>query len=508
MADNAPDTPTTQPWMAGANNGPTPPNSSPNEIPEAPILSDNTPPANVGGLAGAATQPAAPVQPAAPPPVPLHSKIAEGIIHAFAGTNGTAGDALRSAVSGGLAGLAAAASTPSKPGAPALGGFGIGANAGMKTTEEFQKHREALAQQAQENKDKQAQIDLAKQRESREGTQFDKDYQLRKQENARQQAESVIRGKEFEQRSVLVDQQIAAGKYDAVKRQADDLRFYSDRMSALRKTGGQQLRINGALSPSFDHLGDAKAFAQKNFSEVAHPDHATELIQNPDSGKWEIWEKKYEPYKDYEITDASGKKLHIFTDSTGSLAAQKQVAETKHYLNVAAKSSLDLKKDLEEFKEEGTVKGARKELNKVGGDISKLSPGSKSALTEVARNRFDKSTAVVERIEGKIPELRTPEENADLELYKSVRESSAKELADLTRPSFVPPPGSDAAKAAAAPKPNAAPAQAAPARPANVPSNFVHQNGPNGSGWYAPTAAPAPENAPSAKNPNPGNLQD
>jgi len=90
-----------------------------------------------GGLTGASAQPAAPA-------VPLHSKIAEGIIHAFAGTDGTAGSALRSALAGGLAGLAAASNRPAgnvPRGAAALGGFGAGATAAIQQSQQQQQQK-------------------------------------------------------------------------------------------------------------------------------------------------------------------------------------------------------------------------------------------------------------------------------------------------------------------------------------------------------------------------------
>lgn len=108
-----------------------------------------------GGLSGDLTDAgvvnaasAAGIQAAAPPPTPLHSKIADGIIHAFAGTDGSAGSALRSALAGGLAGLAAASRTNFKPGSAALGGLGVGATAAINQAQQQR-------QQALENQQKQ-----------------------------------------------------------------------------------------------------------------------------------------------------------------------------------------------------------------------------------------------------------------------------------------------------------------------------------------------------------------
>jgi hypothetical protein len=452
----------------------------PTPVPTAPDMPTMNEAPGDAGLGGAAAGPLKPQQ------APLHSRIAEGIIHAFAGTDGTAGSALKSALAGGLAGLAAAAKTPMKPGAPILGGLGIGAEAGMAQTQKNTAQKNEFAQQQLENAQKKQTIDLAQQREQREGSQFDQEQKIRVMENARQQAESLQRGKEMEQRAVLVDQQIAAGKYDAVKKTADDLRFYSDRVDALKRSGGQILKVNGSEAPSFDHLGDAQTYAAKNFDAVAHPEYATELVQDPGSLKWQIYEKKYEPLKDWTIKDSTGKPMSIYTDSTGKIAAEKQIAETRHYNNIANKSSLDLKRDLESFKEEGTVKGARKELNKVGGDYTKLSPGSKSALLGDAQNQFTKVNTLLERIESKQVDIRTPEEEDMLNQYKPVRDAYAHTIADITRPSWVPKPGEEPAKPAAQ-----APTAPAPTRPPGVPPSYTYQTGAKGPGWYKPAEAPA-----------------
>jgi hypothetical protein len=200
-------------------------------------------------------------------------------------------------------------------------------------------------------------------------------------------------------------------------------------------------------------------------------------------------ETPYEPPKWHDFKDAAGKDQRVFTDTMGALAAEKEVAQTKHYLNVAGKSSLELKEELEGYKEQGTVKGARKELTSVGGDYTKLSPGSKSALLGDAQNQFTKVNTLLERIESKISDLRTPEEEETLAKYKPVRDSYAQTIADLTRPSWVPKPGEEKPTAA---KPAAILAPAPP-RPANVPAGYTFQTGAKGPGWYKPAAAaPAP----------------
>jgi hypothetical protein len=428
---------------------------------------------------------------ATPAPPPAHKTIADSIISAFSKSDGSAGGFLRSVLAGGLAGASAAASAPQQPGGGVAHGLAIGAGAGVKSVEDQQARAQALKQQQLENDQKKQAMDLAKQREEREKTTGDREYDLRLREDARQQAASIRDASMFEKRGTLVDQEIAQGKYNSVKQQAEDLVKQSDDWSALQAQGGARLKVNGAESPEFDHLGDAEDFAMKNQDAVIHDQFKTRLMRNPDTGKWAIMEVPYEAPKWHEITDAAGKPQKIFTDTQGALAAQKEVAETKHYLNVAAKSSADLKKDLEEYKEEGTVKGARKELDKVGGDFTKLSPSSKSALEKDAAEQFTKVNTLLERIESKDPELQTPEEKATLERYAPVRDYYAKQLADLTRPTWVPKPGEGQEKPNA-PAPNLQPNTTTPPAPGPPPiKGYVWQQGPKGLGWYKPQAAPA-----------------
>jgi hypothetical protein len=441
------------------------------------------------------------LQPGAPPP--MHTRIADGILSAFSKSDGSAGGFLRSVLAGGLAGASAAASGPRQPGGGVARGLALGGNAGYQAVQNEQAQARDQKQQNFENQQKKQAMDLAKQKADQEKTSGDREYDLRLREDARQQAASIRDASMFEKRGTLIDQEIAQGKYTSTKQQAEDLVKQSDDWSALQAQGGARLKVNGAESPEFDHLGDAEDFAMKNQDAVIHGQFKTRLMRNPDSGKWAIMEVPYEAPKWHDVTDAEGKQQRIFTDTQGALAAQKEIAETKHYMNVAAKSSADLKKDLETYKEEGTVKGARKELDKVGGDYSQLSPGSKSALEKDATEQFTKVNTFLERIESKDEELRTPEEKEDLERYKGVRDYYAKQIADLTRPTWVPKPGSPEAKAAdekknapAANKDNPAAAAPAPPRPANVPEGYIYTpKGPNGQpGWMKPKpAAPAPD---------------
>jgi hypothetical protein len=397
--------------------------------------------------------PGASATPVAPPKPPsLASKMAEGMMHAFSGSDGSPGGFIRATLAGGMAGLAAAAKTKLAPGAPILGGFGVGAEAANQQGLEATQRAQQQKQEATENAQRQQTLDLAKQREARESTTGDRDYNLRMREDARQQATSVAQASAFEKRGVLLDQDIAKGNFDSTKAQADYLRTQADDWDAMKAVGGKPLEVNGKTSPEFEHLGDAETYAQANFDAAAHPEFKTRLMRNPSTGQWTIMETPYEAPKWQTFTDASGKSQKVFADTQGLLAMQKQVAETQHYENTAKLSSLELKTQLQNMKDEGTVKGARKELTAVGGDYTQLTPGSREALSGDAQKRFTMAQTGLEK------ELSKPEELRDADTVTALtgmRNTYANEISNLTRPPWVAPPktGANAEAAPADTKP-------------------------------------------------------
>lgn len=400
--------------------------------PAAPNIGGGIPqgvdPNSISGLGGT------PSTPPPPPKPPIHTRIAEGIMHALGGSDGKPGDWAKATIAGALAGLGGAAAAPVKRGAPISGGIGLGAAAATQ-------QRQQQQQQQVENSQKQQQIDLQKQREQREASNQSAELDLRKAENARAQAQSVRDAATFEKNLTVMDQHIAANNFESMKQNAEYLEGQSAKWDALNKIGAKPLEINGAKSPEFEHLGEAEDFAAKNSDAVING-YMSHIVRNPTSGKWSIMEIPNDGPKWRDLTDAKGKTIKVLADSQAYLAMQEQVAKTKHFLNTAGRSSLELKEELEGYKEQGSVKGARKELTKVGGDYAKLSPGSKEALLHDANDRFSKAQAGLEK------ELQKPEELRDkdtVDTLTSLRNEYAKEVRSLTPHPF---PGQDKPKTA------------------------------------------------------------
>lgn len=460
-----------------------------------PLATGNTTMPTLGG-GSAPVSPAQPAQPAAPAAAPTTQQkvgtIAHGIMTALGGSNGAPGSWAKAILAGGIAGMSAAAQAPVHPGGGWAAGLGIGAGAAINDQKQ-------QAQQAQDNKLKQNQQQMEQQRLELEksktlaeqGNESER-LKLAQAEDARRQAESLRDGVLFEKNVSKLDLDIKNGNFESTKQVADYVDQQANKWNALQHIGAKPLEVNGAKAQEFDHLGDAEQFAMANKKSVIG-NHALQLVRDPESGKYAIYEVPNEAPSMRDLTDASGKKVSMLLTPAEYLDKQKEIAETKHYLNVASKSSLELKEELEAYKEGGTVKGARKELTSVGGDYSKLTPGSREALLRDVNDRFSKAQAGLEK------ELQKPEELRDKDTVSALttmRDEYAKQSQALwnNHPNNVGG-GSGAGDGAAKPDqktpqftPKQAPAGMQPPKP-----GYVFGSGAQGDGWYkAPAQAAAP----------------
>ena len=318
---------------------------------------------------------------AAPPD--MGSTIAQHQIAAGQVNSGDARDWAENTVAGvqaALAGFGAAGKVPA--GAGAL--YGVGAAA-----REGQENRQRQAAIRTEQKQRQEQIDLQRRRLENEETNENRDYQLRLAENARQQAQSVAALAEHDKRMRQMDD---AHTESNMRQMHDDLVFRQqqiDHEETLKSLGAKPMQIAGQETPAFDDLGQLEQYAVQNkLGEQAHlngyreravlgADNRYHIYQVPDTGpEW------------HEVKDATGKTTRIFGDPLSVLNYEEKVAQV-HRANAEASRDYALaKKDLEDFKEQGTVKAARKALANVGGDYTKLDEGQKEALRGDAMKQY------------------------------------------------------------------------------------------------------------------------
>jgi hypothetical protein len=305
----------------------------------------------------------------------MGATIAQHQIAAGQVNHGDARDWAENAVAGvqaALAGFGAAGKVP--PGAGALYGVGAAARAG-------QENRQQQAQVKANQVARQRQQDLEERKVSDIETNENRDYQLRLAENARQQAQSVRAQSEHDARlQQLSDEHTAAN----MRLMHEDITFRQnqiDHEETLKTLGAKPMQIAGQETPAFDDLGQLEQYAVQNkLGQQAHlngyrerpvlgADNKYHIYQVPDSGpEW------------HTVKDADGKPTKVFGDPLAILNFQEKVAQTRES---GARASLDYakaKRDLEDFKDQGTVKAARKALDKVGGDYSKLEEGQKEAL--------------------------------------------------------------------------------------------------------------------------------
>jgi hypothetical protein len=318
---------------------------------------------------------------AAPPD--MGKTIAEHQIAAGQVNHGDARDWAENTVAGvqaALAGFGAAGKV--NPGSGALAGVGAAARQGQERRDELNKEKSNRAQRQQ-------QIDLEQQRVTNEKTSQDRDYQLRVAENARQQAESVAKLAEHDKRMREMDDAHTHGNMLAMHEDITFRQNQVDHEDTLKSLGAKPMQIAGQETPAFDDLGQLEQYANQNgLAKQAHlngyrerpvlgADNKYHIYQVPDAGpEW------------HTVKDADGKTTKIFGDPLSVLNYQEKVAQTRDFNSQTSLRYAEAKQKLEDFKDQGTVKAARKALDKVGGDYTKLEEGQKEALRGDAMKQY------------------------------------------------------------------------------------------------------------------------
>jgi hypothetical protein len=358
---------------------------------------------------------------------PMAEKIAQHQIRAGLQNPGGAKEWAQNVVSGvnaALAGFGAGRKVP--PGAGAL--YGVGA-AARQAQEARQKGRE----QQFENNAKTRQLDLEERRTKNEEETGQTDRDVKLAENARQQANNIREASEHDARMRHMDDAHTAANFELMKADVDWREEQIEKEDNIKKAGGKILKIGGQESPAFEDLGKAEQYANQNdLGKNAHENGYRSRILYGADHQYHIYEVPDDPPKWHTITDADGKSQRVLTDSTGLLNYQDKIAQVRH-LNAESVKDLDqAKKALDNYKDAGTVKAARTELNSVGGDYSKLSPGAKEALTTDAQKRFQLTSNVLSAAQK---ELEKDDDYGNVPLDKATGDpdKNSQEYKDLAK---------------------------------------------------------------------------
>jgi hypothetical protein len=321
---------------------------------------------------------------AAPPD--MGSIIAQHQIEAGKVNNGNPRDWAENTLAGvqaALAGFGAVGKVPE--GAGAL--YGVG-----KAAEAAQKNRQEQNEVKQRNADRQAQLAIEKRRTDIEETGQNREYQLKLAENARQQAESLRQQSEHDKRMRNLDDEHNERNFTLMHQETEFRQQQIDREETLKGLGAMPMKIAGQETPAFDDLGQLEQYANQN--KLAENAHQTGYRERPvlgADGKYRIYQVPDTGPEWHEVKDAAGKTTRIYGDPLSVLNWQEKVAQIKASNAETTLRYADAQKALNDFKEAGSVKQARKELSKVGGDYSKLSEGSREALRVDAQKQYDLS---------------------------------------------------------------------------------------------------------------------
>jgi hypothetical protein len=330
-------------------------------------------------------------------PPDMGATIAQHQIAAGQVNHGDARDWAENTVAGVQTALAGfGAGGKANPGSGALAGVGAAARQGQERKDELNKEAANRAQRQQ-------QIDLEKRRVGNEETNQNRDYQLRVAENARQQAESVARLSEHDKRNRQMDDE---HNETQMKLMHDDVMFRQnqvDHEDTLKSLGAKTMQIAGQDTPAFDDLGQLEQYANQNgLAKQAHLNGYRERPVFGADGKYHIYQVPDTGPEWHDVKDANGKTTKIFGDPLSVLNYQEKVAQVHES---GARASLDYAKavrDREDFKDQGTVKAARKALDKLpklpdgSPDFSKLDAGQKEALRGDATKEYQFSWNVLQ----------------------------------------------------------------------------------------------------------------
>ena len=348
----------------------------------------------------------------------LGPQIAQNVIQAGIQNNGSPRDWAENtvaSVTAALAGFGAAGKVP--PGAGALYGVGAAARQGQARQDELNKekaaqHNEQIAQQQ-----RQETINLEKQRQSTEESQWGKDYQIRLAENARQQANQI---KEFAVDDAnlqrLTDEHNEANQkalYDHAAFMEKQLEY-----TATAHRNGWKL-MEGA--PTFNDLGQAEKWAeQADLASNMHvagyvhrpllnPDMTINIGLQPDDGVKEVTLPKMDLSKGTFTTHLDDLGVANYMDNYSKL--KKASAETREANARADELEAEASKFRNLSKGDDTLKGARQAFDKTvdlahpNGDFNSLPPGQKEILAENARKQYQVTYAATQRAKDEFKKM-------------------------------------------------------------------------------------------------------
>lgn len=313
----------------------------------------------------------------------INQKIAQNTVLAGHVNNGSPRDWAENAIAGvqsALAGFGAGGQIPKGSG----GLYGVGAAA-----RQAQERTDKIKSQKEEREFRQQELDLEKQRMVNEQNNSNRDYDLKLAENARQQAESVKRLALDDADLVRMNDEHSAANFQAMANHVKFMRDQVDYEESLKSAGAKPLKIAGKEVPGFDDLGKLEDFANSNqLAQSAHDNgYRTRPVYGAD-GKYHLYEVPDDAPEWHDVKGPDGKKTKIFTDSIGVLNYADKVAQTREANSRATLTYAEAQRQLNDLKDEGTIKKARADLSKVNGDYSKLPEGDKEALTGDAQKRY------------------------------------------------------------------------------------------------------------------------
>jgi hypothetical protein len=284
----------------------------------------------------------------------LGPQIAQNVITAGLQNHGSPEDWAQNtvaSVTAALAGFGAGGKVP--PGAGALYGVGAAARQMQGRSDELNKEKIAEKNQQVAQQQRQQEIDNEKQRTQNQEGQFDKDYQLKLGENARQQAESIKQLALDDANLQHINDSNTDENFRRMREHTEFIQNQLDLEDAIKRAGGKDFELGGKPAPTFDDLGQMEQWANAN--NIAQDMHTLGYRPRPYLGsdaKYHIAEIPDDGVKEVKLKDADGKEFTTHLDALGVINYQQKVAEIRRANAETERAKMDTSELRDKAKQE------------------------------------------------------------------------------------------------------------------------------------------------------------
>lgn len=268
----------------------------------------------------------------------------------------------------------------------------------------FEANQERLQQQDQQNRSRAIQNYQLQQNAKREAFEEDMDNQkliLEKATAAREQLKSVAEVQEAKVRTQLMQQDIDRKNYDQAQRKIQDSQKSIDGYNTRLQAGWEKIAPD-----EFDTTAQAETWANQYSKD--HPDFnkdfKPQLSIDPGTNKIIVW-KAPTGTQLYKLKMPDGSTVTREMTAEQYVDAVSKLADIGRANSETARNYAEANKIREEGAEGTSTKNALAELDRVDGDYTKLSPGSRETLKTYNNKTMEADVSALKSLQSQRDQL-------------------------------------------------------------------------------------------------------